>query len=42
MDEEKYTIEQVLDAITQASEEILQAIWCEDRDMLEIALKNYL
>ena len=35
MNEEKYTIEQIVEAITQADEEILQAIQYKDREMLE-------
>lgn len=42
MNEEKYTIEQILDAITQADEEIIEAIRYQDRDMLEDLLKDYL
>lgn len=42
MSEEKYTIEQILDAIVQADEEITQAIRYKDREMLEDALKDYL
>lgn len=42
MDEEKYTIEQIVDAITQANEEIIQAIRYKDREMLEDVLKDYL
>lgn len=42
MNEEKYTIEQILDAITQADKEIIEAIRYQDRDMLEDLLKDYL
>jgi len=42
MSEEKYTIEQILDAITQADEEIVEAIRYKDREMLEDLLKDYL
>lgn len=40
--EEKYTIEQILDAITQADEEIISAITFKDREMLEDVLKDFL
>ena len=42
MSEEKYTIEQILDAITQADEEIVEAIQYKDREMLEGLLRDYL
>lgn len=42
MNEEKYTIEQIIDAIVQADEEIIQAIEYQDREMLEDVLKDYL
>ncbi len=42
MDEEKYTIEQIIDAITQTDEEIALAIRYKDRKMLEDLLKDYL
>lgn len=42
MNEEIYTIEQIIDAITQADEEIIQAIRYKDREMLEDVLKDYL
>lgn len=42
MKEGKYTIEQIMDAIVQADEEIMQAIKCKDREMLENVLKDYL
>jgi len=40
--EETYTIEQIIEAIVQADEEIVQAIRCKDREMLEDVLKDYL
>ena len=42
MSEERYTIEQILDAITQVDEEIVEAIRYKDREMLEDLLKDYL
>lgn len=42
MSEEKYTIEQIVDAITQADEEIVQAVRYRDREMIEDVLKDYL
>ena len=42
MNEEKYTIEQIIEAIAQADEEIIQAIRYKDREMLEDVLKDYL
>lgn len=42
MSEEKYTIEQILDAITQADVEIIHAIQYGDRVDLENILKEYL
>lgn len=42
MNEEKYTIEQIIDAIVQADEEIIVAISHKDREMLEDALKDFL
>lgn len=42
MSEEKYTIERILEAITQADEEIIEAIRYKDREMLKDALKDYL
>lgn len=42
MNEEIYTIEQIIDAIAQADEEIIQAIRYKDREMLEDVLKDYL
>lgn len=40
--EEKYTLEQILNAITQAGEEIVCAIHCKDREMLESVMEDYL
>lgn len=40
--EEKYTLEQIIDAITQADEEVYVAIAYKDREMLEDVLKEYL
>ncbi len=40
MNEEKYTIEQIIDAIVQADEEIIHAIQYKDREMLEDVLKE--
>lgn len=40
--EEKYTLEQILDAIVQADEEIVVAIHGKDREMLEDVLRDYL
>lgn len=42
MSEEKYTIEQIIDAIVQADDEIIRAIQCRDREGLEDVLKDYL
>lgn len=42
MSEETYTIEQIIEAIVQADEEIVQAIQYKDREMLEDILKDYL
>ena len=42
MSEETYTIEQIIEAIVQADEEIVQAIQYKDREMLEDVLKDYL
>ncbi len=42
MNEEKYTIEQIIDAIVQADDEIICAISCKDREMLEDVLRDYL
>lgn len=40
--EEKYTLEQILNAITQAGQEIVCAINCQDREMLKDVMKDYL
>lgn len=40
--ETKYTVEEILDAITQADEEIIIAIQHKDREKLEDVLKDYL
>ena len=40
--EEKYTIEQIIDAIVQADDEIISAIKYKDMEMLEDVLKDYL
>ena len=42
MGEEKYTIEQIIDAIVQADDEIICAIQYGDREGLEDVLKDYL
>ncbi len=42
MSEETYTIEQIIDAIVQSDDEIIQAIQYRDREMLEDVLKDYL
>ena len=42
MNEEKYTIEQIIDAIAQADDEMIEAIQYKDREMLEDILKDYL
>lgn len=42
MSEETYTIEQIIEAIVQADDEIIQAIRYRDREMLEDVLKDYL
>lgn len=42
MSEETYTIEQIIEAIAQADEEIVRAIQYKDREMLEDVLKDYL
>lgn len=42
MSEETYTIEQIIEAIVQADDEIMQAIQYKDREMLEDVLKDYL
>lgn len=40
--EEKYTIDQVLDALVQADSEAIEAIAYQDRDMLRDVLQDYL
>lgn len=40
--EEKYTIDQILDAITQADDEIVSAIQYQDRDMVRDVLMDCL
>lgn len=40
--EEKYTIDQVLDALIQADSEAIEAIAYQDRDMLRDVLQDYL
>ena len=40
--EERYTLEQIIDAITQADDEIVDAINYRDREMLEDVLRDYL
>ncbi len=42
MSEEAYTIKQIIEAIVQADEEIVQAIQYKDRETLEDVLKDYL
>lgn len=42
MNEEKYTVEQIIDAITQASYDIIYAMQTQDRERLEDVLKDYL
>lgn len=42
LNEEKYTIEQILDAIVQADNEIICAIQYSDREGLKDVLKEYL
>lgn len=42
MSEETYTIKQIIEAIVQADEEIVQAIQYKDREALEDVLKDYL
>lgn len=42
LSEEKYTIEQILDAIVQADNEIISAIQYRDREWLKDVLKDYL
>ena len=40
--EEKYTLEQIIDAIVQADEAVIVAIRTKDREMLEDAIKDFL
>lgn len=40
--ESKYTVEEIMDAIVQADEEVIIAIQHKDREMLEDVLKDYL
>ena len=40
--EEKYTIEQIVEAIMQDGEEVIAAIRYEDKEMLEDILMDYL
>ena len=40
--EEKYTIEQIVEAIMQDGEEVIAAIGYDDREMLEDILMDYL
>lgn len=40
--EEKYTIDQILDAIVQADDEIVTAIQYQDADMVRDVLMDYL
>ena len=40
--DKSYTIEQILDAITQASEKIAYALEYEDREMLQEAVEEHL
>lgn len=40
--EEKYTIEQIVDAITQADDEMVSAIMYQDRDMVRDVLMDFL
>ena len=42
MNKEKYTIEQIIDAITRATYDIVYAIQTQDREMLENVLQDYL
>lgn len=41
-EEEKYTIEQILDVIEQVGEDIVVAITYNDRDMLEDMLRDFM
>lgn len=40
--EEKYTLEQIIDAIVQADEAVGVAIRTQDREMLEDVIKDFL
>lgn len=40
--EEKYILEQIIDTIVQADDEIVYAIQHKDREMLQDVLKEYL
>lgn len=40
--EEKYTLEQIIDAIVQADAAVVVAIRTQDREILEDVLKDYL
>jgi len=40
--EEKYTIEQILEALIQADDDVVAAIQYQDRDMLRDLLIDYL
>lgn len=40
--EEKYTIEQIVNAIVQADDEVIAAIQYNDREMLKDVLQDYL
>lgn len=40
--EEKYSIEQIIDAITQADKELIEAIRYQDAEMIQDILKDYL
>lgn len=40
--EEKYTLEQIVDAITQADDELICAIQYGDRDGIEDVMRDYL
>lgn len=40
--EEKYTLEQIIDAITQADDAVMYAVEHKDRELLESCLQEYL
>lgn len=40
--EQKYTVEQILEALVQADSEVIAAIQYQDRDMLRDVLMDYL